>query len=111
MQQSINIEEIRSTLLEEIAKTVASITEYKELSKPVAPDNAIGRVTRMDAINNKSVTEYALRKAEERLNNLQHVLATIGEPGFGICRKCKHPIPLGRILAMPESMYCVGCAR
>jgi DnaK suppressor protein len=111
MNPHINIEEIRSTLLHEIAKTVESIEEYKELSKPVAPDNAIGRVTRMDAINNKSVTEFALRNAEHRLSKLQHVLATIDEPGFGLCRKCRNPIPLGRILIMPESMYCVRCAR
>ena len=31
------------------------IEEYRELTKPIPPENAIGRVSRMDAINNKSV--------------------------------------------------------
>ena len=34
---------------------------------PIAPENAIGRVSRMDAINNKSVNEAALKKAEIKL--------------------------------------------
>ena len=31
------------------------IEEYRELTKPIPPENAIGRVSRMDAINNRSV--------------------------------------------------------
>lgn len=31
--------------------------------KPIAPDVAIGRISRMDAINNKSVMEASLRNA------------------------------------------------
>ena len=36
------------------------IEEYRELTKPIPPENAIGRVSRMDAINNRSVNEAAL---------------------------------------------------
>ncbi len=36
------------------------ILEYRELTKPIPPENAIGRVSRMDAINNRSVNEAAL---------------------------------------------------
>ena len=64
---------IQHKIKEEIENTMSSIEEYKELSKPIAPENAIGRVSRMDAINNKSVTELALRKAEEKLKKLKIV--------------------------------------
>ena len=37
-----------------IEETLIQINEYRELTKPIHPDNAIGRVSRMDAINNKS---------------------------------------------------------
>jgi len=56
-------EDIKGLLTEEIVKTVAIIKTYQELTKPVAPDVAIGRISRMDAINNKSVAESALRQA------------------------------------------------
>ena len=103
-------EEIKNHIMEEISKTEKKLKEYKELTKPVAPDAAIGRVSRMDAINNKSVTEASLRQLESKLNGLKRVLAQYDTKEFGICIKCKKAIPLGRILFMPQSPYCVNCA-
>lgn len=104
-------EEIVQKILEEIAKTEALIEEYKERTQPIAPDVPIGRLSRMDAINNKSVAEAVLRQAEEKLMNLRRVLSKVDEKGFGLCLRCRRPIPLKRILIMPESLYCVNCAR
>ena len=103
--------ELKQKLLDEISKTELLIKEYQEMTKPIAPDVAIGRISRMDAINNKSVTEAALRQAEEKLRNLQKVLSKIDDKDFGICLKCHKPIPLGRILIRPESLNCVNCAK
>lgn len=102
--------EIRQLIDTEIAKTEIQISEYRELTQPVAPDSAIGRVSRMDAINNKSVMESALRQAEEKLRKLRMVHSRIDSPDFGICMKCKKEIPIGRILVKPESLHCVNCA-
>ena len=71
----MNSEEIKQKLLIEISLTEKSIKEYIELTKPIAPDCAIGRVSRMDAINNKSVLEASLRQAEGRLRNLKRVFS------------------------------------
>lgn len=99
------------TLIEtEISKTEASIMHYKELTKPIAPNDAIGRVSRMDAINNKSVNEASLRQAELKLNKLKIVLSKIDHVDFGVCLKCQQSIPIGRILIRPESLLCVNCA-
>ncbi len=103
-------EGFEQNILEEIKKTKELITEYKEMTKPVAPDDAIGRISRMDAINNKSVTEASLRQAEEKLRNLQRVLSRVGTSDFGICIKCGKAIPEARILYRPESLSCVDCA-
>ena len=103
-------ETIIKIIAEEIAKTEVAIKNYKELTKPIAPENAIGRVSRMDAINNKSVIEAALKKAEQKLNNLKIALSNINDPDFGVCYKCKNNIPLGRILLMPHARFCVECA-
>ena len=66
----MDINELKQILLDEISKTELLIKEYQELTKPIAPDVAIGRISRMDAINNKSVTEAAMRQAKEKLRNL-----------------------------------------
>jgi len=102
---------IQHIIEEEINKTRASIQHYKELTKPIAPENAIGRISRMDAINNKSVNEAALLKAEQKLKNLKIALGNINDSDFGICARCNQNIPLGRILLMPQSRFCVNCAR
>ena len=104
-------EEIKQNIQNEISKTEKLIAEYKELTKPVPPDDAIGRISRMDAINNKSVTEASLRQAEEKMNNLKRVLSRVGTSDFGICIKCGKAIPEGRLIYRPESLTCVDCAR
>ncbi len=103
--------EIKERILQELSKTEELVAEYRELTRPVAPDVAIGRVSRMDAINNRSVTEAALRQAEEKLNKLKYVLSIVDSEDFGICMGCKARIPLGRIMIRPESTHCVNCAR
>jgi DnaK suppressor protein len=98
-------EEIHTKILEEIRKTKNSIEEYKELTKPISPENAI-----MDAINNKSVKEAAMRLAEQKLSMLTIALSRIEDNNFGICAKCQNEIPIGRILIRPQSRFCVHCA-
>jgi DnaK suppressor protein len=107
----MNAADIRDKITEQIHKTREQIEAYREMTQPVAPDVSIGRVSRMDAINNKSVTEAALRQAEEKLRKLEYVLSKVDSPDFGVCLKCKGPIPVGRMLIRPESMHCVNCAQ
>ena len=106
----IELAKVQNIIEEEIDKTKVSIQHYKELTKPIAPENAIGRISRMDAINNKSVNEAALLKAEQKLKNLKIALSNINDSDFGICARCNQNIPLGRILLMPQSRFCVNCA-
>ena len=81
--------QIEEKLNNEVEDTKTKITKYKELSQPIAPENSIGRVSRMDAINNKSVVEAALREAEEKLLKLLDIQKKITQKDFGFCIKCK----------------------
>ena len=107
---SLNKEDVQSKIEEEIIKTRQNIDELAEQVKPITPENAIGRISRMDAINNKSVVEASLRQNREKLNKLEFALASVDKPDFGICVQCKKPIPIGRIMIMPYSNRCVDCA-
>ena len=106
----INKIEIKKKIEAEILKTEKKVAEYKELTRPVEPENAIGRISRMDAINNKSVIEAALRKAIEKLEKLKIALSKVDDIDFGLCVRCHKPIPLGRILIMPQARSCVACS-
>ncbi|MBT3646925.1 MAG: TraR/DksA family transcriptional regulator [Flavobacteriales bacterium] len=103
-------DEILGLLEREIEKTTAIIEEYKKSAGPIAPDDAIGRISRMDAINNRTIVEAALRTAEDKLTKLIHMKDHIDDPDFGNCARCGNEIPPGRLILKPESPYCVRCA-
>lgn len=103
--------DIRKNIEAEIAKTEDRIKEYIEMVQPISPDNAIGRVSRMDAIVNKSVVEAALQQAKLKLSSLREMLGKVDNDDFGMCARCGEPIPVGRLMLMPQSALCVNCAR
>jgi DnaK suppressor protein len=107
-------EEERSKIKEMIAnriiKVEKKVANYEEMTQPIKPENSIGRLSRLDAINNKSVVEAALRRAKENLNALKAAVDNIEEEEFGLCKGCGDAIPMGRIVLKPENPYCVSCA-
>ena len=107
----MNILHIKENIINKISKTQNEIGELKELTSPISPENAIGRISRMDAINNKTINDRTLRKAEEKLKKLKLSLSRINDPSFGICMKCNTPIQEGRLLLLPEEEKCINCAR
>lgn len=102
---------IKDALLKKQEKLVKVIAELKELIHPEGLDSAVGRVSRMDAINNRSINEAAMRKKKLQLAKIEEALKEVDSPDFGKCIKCGKPIPIQRILLMPESKVCVNCAR
>jgi DnaK suppressor protein len=51
----MNQNELILKIREEISSTEKKILDLENLTQPISPNDAIGRVSRMDAINNKSV--------------------------------------------------------
>jgi len=103
-------ETLEKHIKEKIDSLKKDIVTYKKLTKPIRPDSSIGRLTRMDAINSKSINEAALRTAEHTLPKLQRAFRMIDDPDFGSCKECEEPIPFGRLMIMPEADLCVLCA-
>ena len=104
-------EQLRKKLVSEIDATINDIERLEELTRPVAPDNAIGRLSRMEALNSKSINEAALDDALIKLPKLENTLAKIDQPTFGKCNKCGADIPFQRLIYMPESSLCIRCTR
>jgi DnaK suppressor protein len=103
-------QELKRRIEEEIEAQRVLIASLSETSKPVAPDNAIGRLSRMEALNDRAVSEASLNAARHKLSRLETALGKVDQPDFGICVGCDHPIPPGRIVLIPEATRCVPCA-
>ncbi len=103
-------EQLKAKIIAQITKTEKEIVSLEDMTKPISPENSIGRVSRMDAINNKSVAEASLRTSKRKLSNLKVALTKIDDENFGSCSRCENPIPPARLMYMPESTRCVRCA-
>ena len=102
--------ELKNKIKEHIQKAERDIIEIEKMTQPITPENSIGRISRMDAINNKSVMEAALRTKKAKLTKLKIALVKIDEKSFGVCIMCKNPIQSMRLMFMPGSTKCVRCA-
>ena len=102
--------ELKKKIIAEIEVQKHLIQSFTITSKPVAPDNAIGRLTRMEAISSQGISEASLNSSRTKLVKLEKALSKIDLPEFGICLHCSAPIPQGRIMLMPENVLCVPCA-
>ena len=103
-------EKLKQHIIRRIEAVNGDIAAFKVSAAPVSPDNAIGRLTRMEAINSKSINEAALKKAEQTLLRMESALTMIDAPDFGLCKDCEKPIPFARLMIVPESDLCVQCA-
>jgi len=104
----------KETLVRHIRARIDTVTgdiaAFKEGAAPVSPDSAIGRLTRMEAINSKSINEAAWRQARNTRALLEKALREIDAEDFGLCQCCEEPIAFARLMAMPEAVLCVACA-
>ncbi len=101
---------LKEKIQEELGKISHEIRELEKVTRPISPDNAIGRVSRMDAIGNKMVNEQVLNNARERQFQLQTVFERTDDAEFGMCISCAQSIAVNRLRAIPESKLCIHCA-
>ena len=103
--------ELKAKIEALIIKYEEDIKETEKMTQPVKPENSLGRISRMDAINNKSVMEASLRNKISKRNKLKVALTKIDNTDFGLCTNCKKLINPKRLMFMPESSKCINCAR
>jgi len=96
------LEELRSEL-----ELLLEIT--REGTRAVDLDEPIGRLTRMDALQQQGLSAAARRGHDLRLRQVLQSLNAIERDEYGICRRCEEPIGYPRLKARPESPYCLDC--
>jgi len=94
-------------LVEGIEQTLA-LDESADSS--IEPDKAIGRLTRMEAIQAQAMGQEGRRRLQQRLQRARRALERIEQGRYGVCARCAEEIPRGRLDVMPEAGLCVRCA-
>ncbi len=101
--------EIRGLLEAKEKELLGGIDQYLQNSEPVAPDASLGRLTRLDAIQQQHMAKAQLAKARQSLAKVQVILSEWDEALVGRCRNCEDPIGYGRLRRVPDSLVCMQC--
>ncbi|MDP6979863.1 MAG: TraR/DksA family transcriptional regulator [Myxococcota bacterium] len=79
-------------------------------ARPVELDQpAVGRVSRIDAIQQQKMLEANRNAQRARLAQVHAALDRFAEDEYGDCVACGETIGFARLKARPESLYCIAC--
>ena len=97
-------------LLEKLAGEIdRSLELSREGSRPVDLDEPIGRLSRMDAMLQQSMTRAGRAGLEARRRQIRESLGAMDRGEYGLCRRCEEPISFRRLKVRPEAAFCVTC--
>ena len=81
-----------------------------EDSGVVELDSSIGRLSRMDALQNQQMALELKRRQENQLLRIENAFKRLAKGQYGLCGKCKKPIEEERLEVFPDTVTCVRCA-
>ena len=71
---------------------------------------AVGRLSRMDALQNQAMAKAQQARRDQQVRRLQAALIRIDGGEFGYCEDCGDKIPHGRLDLDLAASKCVSCA-
>ncbi len=105
------LKEFRETL--QMLATQIRVADEKS-SKERAPveldQQAVGRLSRMDALQVQAMAQETSRRRKNELRRIAAALARIDEGEFGYCLECGEDIAARRIELDPATPLCINCA-
>jgi DnaK suppressor protein len=102
--------ELREELERQLARLERSMEASEAALEPVELDQSrVGRLSRMDELQNQSLTRNLHEREEIRLTLIRNALARLEEGTYGVCEACGSAIPFERLLVFPEATECGNC--
>lgn len=105
------LKDFRRALLSARAELQAAEDASSEDRAPVTLDQqAVGRLSRMDAIQVQAMALEASRRRGAELRRIAAALARMDAGEYGYCVECGDEIAARRIMLDPAAPLCIGCA-
>ncbi len=96
--------------LEKIERELSTlISATAEDAAPVDLNLPIGRLSRMDAMQQQQMSKATRGGYERRLAQVKQALMLVEEGEYGYCRQCAEPVGYKRLAVRPEAPFCIGC--
>ena len=80
-----------------------------EGARPVDLDQPIGRISRVDAMQQQKMVAVNRQAARQRRRLVEAALSRIEEDEYGECLSCGEEIAPRRLEAHPEAPFCIEC--
>ncbi len=93
-----------------IAELEDEITRAAGDIAAVSPDNAIGRLSRQDSMQQQEMAKAGVRRREERIDALHEALRRMDEGTYATCARCREEIEFSRLQLAPELRFCAACS-
>ena len=103
--EKLQVKEVLEGLVSQLSLQVKQPNE----SATIELDQPIGRLSRMDALYRQGIAQKNLHMTKVRLKEVKDALLRIDDEEYGICENCGEKIPFRRLMARPESRWCVRC--
>ena len=103
------VRDLRNGLLARREDLERLLEVTREGTRPVDLDEPIGRLTRMDAIQQQKMASANRAGYDLRLRQVIQSLKAIEQGRYGQCLRCEDPIGFRRLAARPESSFCLDC--
>lgn len=103
------LDELRADLEVLAVELQRQVEQTAEGSKPVDLDEPIGRLSRMEAMQQQKMVEANRRAAQLRLDAVGRARSALDSEEYGLCRICDEPIGYRRLKAKPEVAVCIRC--
>ena len=87
----------------------AQLVASESGARPVDLDEPIGRLSRMEAMQQQSMTQANRRAAQLRLTQVAAARQRFDRDEYGDCAECGEPIGRERLAVRPEAPLCIGC--
>ena len=105
------LKEFRKTLHTLAAQIRAADAETEGERAPVELDQqAVGRLSRMDALQVQAMALETSRRRAVELRRIAAALARIDEGDYGACLECGEEIAVRRLELTPAAPLCIACA-
>jgi DnaK suppressor protein len=101
--------ELRARLHEIRAELALALERTTGSAQVVSLDEPIGRLSRMDAIQQQKMAEATQRQQALRRSQVEVALAALETGEYGVCKNCDEPIGFRRLAARPETPFCLRC--
>ncbi len=103
------VEELRADLVQLLGELRAQLASSAAAARPVDLSEPIGRVSRMDAMQQQSMAQANRASAKLRVQQAEAALARVERDGYGACQGCGDEVGFQRLKARPEAPFCLAC--